>query len=125
MARNELLDIVDENDVIIGRDTRDNVHANGLLHREIHIWFVTPAGEIIFQHRGPNVETYPDLLDATVGGHVELGMSYNDTALKEMLEETGITTDIKNLHLLKKMRTRTVDSVTGRINNIFRAQYSY
>jgi isopentenyldiphosphate isomerase len=37
----EMLEIVDENDNVIGLETREKVHREGLLHREIHIWFVT------------------------------------------------------------------------------------
>jgi isopentenyldiphosphate isomerase len=125
MASNDLLDIVDENDSVIGPDTRENVHKKGLLHREIHIWFITPDGDMIFQHRAKDKDTYPDLLDATVGGHVDLGMSYEDTAIKEMKEETGIAATIGDLHLIKKLRTHSIDSVTGKINDVFRVQYGY
>lgn len=60
---------------------RENIHNQGLLHREIHVWFYTPKGEIIFQHRAKDKDTYPDLLDATVGGHVEINSDYENTAL--------------------------------------------
>lgn len=125
MGKEELLDIVDESDSIIGRDTRENVHKKGLLHREIHVWFITPEGKMIFQHREKDKDTYPDLLDATVGGHVDLGMDYEDTAVKEMLEETGVKATISDLHFLKKIRARTLDSVTNKINYAFRSQYAY
>lgn len=120
-----MLDIINENDEIIGQDTRENVHKLGLLHREIHIWFVTPDGNMIFQHRAKDKDTYPDLLDATVGGHVDQGMTYEESALKEMKEETGVRAKIEDLIVLKKIRNRSVDSVTGRINNVFRLQYGY
>jgi isopentenyldiphosphate isomerase len=102
-----ILDIVDENDRVIGQAARKEIHKKGLLHREIHVWFITPRGEIIFQHRAKDKDTFPDLLDATVGGHVEQGGSYEETALKEMKEETGIDGDLKDLH------------------NTIRAQYAY
>ena len=121
----EKLDVVDENDVVIGQETRNKIHKDGLLHREIHIWFVTPDGQMIFQHRAKDKDTYPDLLDATVGGHVDLGMSYEDTALKEMEEETGLKVNLSDLHFLKKMKRRSVDKITGKINNTFRVQYAY
>lgn len=121
----ELLEIIDENDVIIGLETRATVHSLGLLHREIHIWFITPQAEIIFQHRAKDKDTYPDKLDATVGGHVEPGMSYDQTAVKECLEETGVRISESDLVLLTKMRKRAVDEATGAINNTLRAQYAY
>lgn len=121
----EMLEVVDENDKVIGLETREKVHREGLLHREIHIWFITPEAEIVFQHRAKDKDTYPDKLDATVGGHVEPGISYDDTAIKECSEETGIDIDRSKLVLLTKMRKRAVDAATGAINNTLRAQYAY
>ena len=64
----EMLEVVNEQDIVIGLESRSMIHQKGLLHREIHIWFITPEGEIIFQHRAKTKDTYPDKLDATVGG---------------------------------------------------------
>lgn len=123
--KSDILDIVDENDVVIGQDTRTNIHAQGLLHREIHICFITPSGNMIFQHRAKDKDTYPNLLDATVGGHVEPGMTYEETAIKEMEEETGIRCKITDLHMIKKMKRRAADPLTNTINNSLRVQYAY
>jgi isopentenyldiphosphate isomerase len=121
----EMLEIVDENDNVIGLETREKVHREGLLHREIHIWFVTPNGDMVFQHRAKDKDTYPDKLDATVGGHVEPGMSYEETAIKECKEETEIDIDPSKLLFLVKMKTKTFDETTRKINNTIRAQYAY
>ena len=123
--KSEMLEVIDENDNVIGLETRDKIHKEGLLHREIHIWFITPRGEIIFQHRSKDKDTYPDTLDATVGGHVEPGMSYEETAIKECKEETGIDVDPKKLVFITKMRKKSFDEKTGKINNTIRCQYAY
>lgn len=120
-----MLEVVNENDEVVDLEPRSTIHEQGLLHREIHIWFITPRGEIIFQHRAKDKDTYPDKLDATVGGHVEPGMSYEETAVKECEEETGITVDPLKLVFLRKMRKRSHDSSTGKINNTIRSQYAY
>jgi isopentenyldiphosphate isomerase len=120
-----ILNIVDQDDRVIGLATRKEIHEKGLLHREIHVWFITPKGEIIFQHRAKDKDTYPDLLDATVGGHVEIGDNYEKTALKEMEEETGVHGNPQDIHLMKKFLKRSEDKVTGMINNTIRAQYAY
>lgn len=83
-AAAEMLDIVDENDVIVGQATRADIHARGLRHREINVLFITPDGQAIFQRRAGG------LLDAAVGGHVEIGQSYLDAAIMEVSEETGL-----------------------------------
>ncbi len=121
----EMLEVIDEQDNVIGLESRKKVHQDGLLHREIHIWFLTPKGEIIFQHRAKDKDTYPDKLDATVGGHVEPKMSYEETAVKECKEETGIDIDLNKLVFLTKMRKKSFDEVTGLTNNTIRSQYAY
>ena len=121
----EMLEIVDENDNVIGLETREKVHKEGLLHREIHIWFLTPNGDMVFQHRAKDKDTYPDKLDATVSGHVEPEMSYEETAVKECKEETGIDVDLSKLLFLTKMKRKSFDEITGKINNTIRAQYAY
>ena len=121
----ELLEVVNEKNEVIGLENRKKIHKEGLLHREIHIWFMTPDRKLIFQHRAKDKDTYPDKLDATVGGHVDPGMSYEVTALKEALEETGITLDPAKLKLVKTMPKKSFDEATGLTNNTLRAQYVY
>lgn len=124
-TKEDMLEVVDENDVVVDLKPRKEVHQNGLLHREIHVWFMTPDREIIFQHRAKDKDTYPDKLDATVGGHVDPGMSYDETAIKEGKEETGIDIDLTKLKLIKKFFRKSVDEATGLINNTIRSQYAY
>ena len=122
---NRKLNIVDENGKIIGEETRDTIHRLGLLHREIHVLFYTAFGEIIFQHRGRSKDTHPDLLAATVGGHVEIGLDFVDTAIKETEEETGIRVKKKELVFLKKLRTNSYDRITDKTNNTIRVVFAY
>ncbi|MFZ1019862.1 MAG: NUDIX domain-containing protein [Minisyncoccia bacterium] len=68
---------------------------------------------------------YPDKLDATVGGHVDPNMSYEETAVKECKEETGIDVDISKLVFLVKLRKKSFDEATGLTNNTIRGQYAY
>lgn len=125
MPDSKILNIINKADEVIGEASREEIHQEGLLHREIHVWFFTPTREIIFQHRAKDKDTYPDMLDATVGGHVEIGASYEETALKETAEETGIKLDLAKLKFIQKMPRRTVDEATRLINNTIRVQYAY
>lgn len=120
-----LLNIVDKNGIIIGIDTRENIHKQGLLHREIHIWFITPNEEVIFQQRSKNKDTAPNLLDATVGGHIEIGSDYLTTAILEAKEETGIDIRESDLELAAIVNTFSHNTKTGMINNALRATYFY
>ena len=123
MADQDLLDIVDDNDNVVGQATRKEIHEKGLQHREIHVWLVTPKREVIFQKRGPNKDTYPNLLDATVGGHVDAGKSRIETALQELEEETGLVRTADDLQFVNQDHSISHDPVTGAINNRIQSRY--
>jgi len=120
-----ILNIVNDNDEIIGQASRQEIHERGLLHREVNIYFITPDKEIIFQHRSLNKDTFPDLLDASVGGHVEIGDSYLETAVKEIFEETGLTVESGDLMPIKKLKKTVTDETSGKINNTFNYRFAY
>jgi 8-oxo-dGTP pyrophosphatase MutT (NUDIX family) len=125
MTKAEQLNIVNDNDEIIGVEDRIKIHKEGLLHREINVWFYTPEHELIFQHRAKDKDTYPDLLDATVGGHVDIGDDYLSAAVREVEEETGLEIKAEDLIPLKKLKLKTFDSVTHNVNNSFNMRYAY
>ncbi|MHB8903987.1 MAG: NUDIX hydrolase [Patescibacteria group bacterium] len=121
----EFLNIVSEDDKIIAPETRKKIHEEGLLHQEVHVYFITPEKEIIFQHRAKDKDTFPDLLDATVGGHVEIGQTYEETAIKETEEETGIKIDQPDLIFIDKIKNYLKDESTNKINYAFQSKYLY
>jgi isopentenyldiphosphate isomerase len=121
----QLLNVVDNTGNIIGEETRENVHGKGLLHREIHVLILDKDKKIVFQLRDKNKDTYPDLLDAAVGGHVELGDDFVTAAIKETEEETGIKVTESDLKLIRITKSRSQDSATGMTNNAMRAIYCY
>src|SRR3989344_8976137 len=125
MADSDILNIVNENDEIVGVAAREEIHKSGLPHREVHVWFYTPNGEVIFQHRAKDKDTFPDLLDATVGGHVEIGDSYEQAAVKETKEETGIEIKVSDLILINKIKKYSEDKSADKINNVFNSRYAY
>lgn len=119
-----ILDVVNENDEIVGSAPRSQIHKEGLLHREIHVWFVTPDRKVIFQKRAPKPPLRMIIgLDATIGGHVELGQSYYDAALMEVAEEAGIDTTVHPISLYKKYRVSEVFPQYDITNNVFREVY--
>ena len=123
--KNNLLNIVNKQSKIIGQASREEIHAKGLLHQEVHVWFYTPKQEIIFQLRSKNKDTWPDKLDASVGGHVEIGQSYEQAAIREVKEETGLDIKISDLNLISIMKHKSFDTSTNKINNTLRAIYAY
>ena len=89
----EKIDVVDGNDNVVGESTREEAHAKGLLHRIVHVIIRNSKGEILLQKRSKNdgIGNW----DASVGGHVDTGESYEQAAKREMMEEVGISVPIK------------------------------
>lgn len=121
----EFLNIVDDDDSIIGIEDRAVIHEKGLLHREVHVHFVTSDNQVIFQRRAKDKDIYPNVLSDAVGGHVEIGDSYIETAIKEALEETGVNLTENDLIVLHKAKICAVDAVTKKINHAFQQEFVY
>lgn len=85
----EYVDIVDENDRVIGVDTRENVHHNHQIHRGIHVFVVNTKGELLLQKRSLLKKDRPGYYDASVGAQVRSGETYDQAATRESMEELG------------------------------------
>jgi len=123
--KNTLFEIVNDNDEIIGLEEMENIWRDGFRIRTSCVWFFTPKGDLIFQRRGKNNAVLPDLLDSTVGGKVEPGATYEETAIVEGIEETGIVIEKGKLIPLRKVKRDFVDHITNSIIKNFSMQYGY
>ncbi|MBX9395803.1 NUDIX domain-containing protein [Streptomyces sp. TRM72054] len=90
-AADEILDIVDEHDQVIGRLPRGEVYARGLRHRCVFIQARDADGHVFVHRRTPTKLVFPSLYDMFVGGVVGAGESYDDAALREAEEELGVS----------------------------------
>ena|SRR3989338_1572919 len=89
--QNELFDIVDENDKVIGQATRGEVHRNkNLIHRSIGVCVFNSQGEMYLQKRSSTKDTDPGKWTIACSGHVLSGDSYQVTAVRELKEELGV-----------------------------------
>lgn len=87
----ELLTQVDENNKIIGPIGRKLAHETpGICYRTVYVLVKNAKDEYLFQKRSPTKDLYPNCWDLSVGGHVDWGDSYIDTAAREINEELGI-----------------------------------
>jgi 8-oxo-dGTP pyrophosphatase MutT (NUDIX family) len=86
----EILDIVDENDQVIGQSPRGRAYAEGLRHRCVFIQARDAADRLFVHRRTPTKLVFPSLYDMWVGGVVGAGESYDDAALREAEEELGV-----------------------------------
>lgn len=125
MSKTQKLNIIDEDNNIVGEDSRENIHRKGLLHREIHVWIYNKKGEILLQKRSMTKDTYPGLLDASVDGHLDLNDDYDKAAIREFEEEIGIKISKNDLTYITKIRKKSYDKITGMTNNVIRAVYAY
>ncbi len=88
----ELFDLVDESDHVVGSTERSRVHGDpALIHRVAHVLLFNRKGELFLQKRSRNKDVQPGRWDTSVGGHVDRGETYFDAAVREMAEELGIT----------------------------------
>lgn len=100
-AADELLDIVDENDRVIGQSSRGEAYTLGLRHRCVCVQVRDSAGRIFVHRRTPTKLIFPSLHDMFVGGVVGAGESYDDAALREAEEELGVSGLPKPSYLFK------------------------
>ena len=87
----EILDIVDENDQVIGQSPRGEAYAKGLRHRCVFIQARDAEGRLFVHRRTPTKLVFPSLYDMWVGGVVGAGESYDEAALREAEEELGVS----------------------------------
>ena len=91
----EYLDIYDENQNYLGKETRDNVHHNALWHKTVHCWLYDKDGNIYFQIRHDSGTFY-----TTASGHVLAGETVKEAFGREIKEEIGIILDYEKADLV-------------------------
>lgn len=90
LVSQEMLDVVDAEDKVIGVRARGEVHSLGLMHRSVHILVFNSEGELFLQKRSQSKDSNPGLWDSSAAGHLECGENYADCASRELAEELSI-----------------------------------
>ncbi|MFE7613247.1 NUDIX hydrolase [Streptomyces celluloflavus] len=86
----EILDVVDEHDQVVGQAPRGEAYARRLRTRCAFV-LVRDAADRIFVHRRTAQKlVFPAHYDMFVGGVVGAGESYDEAALREAEEELGV-----------------------------------
>ncbi len=85
------VDVVNEQDEVIGKATKEECHAKSLLHRgSIILLFKDDSyTELLLFKRGMKTPLSPGKIGLP-GGHVDLGESYLDAAKRELQEEAFV-----------------------------------
>lgn len=115
MSNNEeILDLVDENDQVIGTILREQANiltrsnVRGYL-RASDMFLVNSKGEFWVPKRTAHKKLFPNGLDFSVGGHVETGEDYLTTILRETEEEINLrlkTEDVILIDIQRQDKTR-------------------
>ncbi|WNO75517.1 NUDIX hydrolase [Streptomyces sp. AM8-1-1] len=90
-SADEILDIVDASDRVVGQARRGDAYARGLRHRCVFIQARDAQGRVFVHRRTPTKLVFPSLYDMFVGGVVGAGEAYDDAALREAEEELGVS----------------------------------
>ena len=86
----EIFDVVDECDRVVGQAPRSVVHARKLLHRAVHIFVFNSRRELLLQKRSALKDEYPLCYTSSASGHLSAGESYETAAPRELEEELGL-----------------------------------
>jgi isopentenyl-diphosphate delta-isomerase len=90
-APQELIDVVDENDQVLGVATRELIYEHHARKRVVNVFVYNPfTQKFAFQQRGANVKWQPMHIGASACGHVQSGESYRLAAIRETKEEVGL-----------------------------------
>jgi isopentenyldiphosphate isomerase len=86
----EIMDIVDENDNVIGQEKRSFIRKKNLLHRGCAVMVFNSKGEVLVHKRSKDKDLYPSCWDFVLGGGVDSGETYEEATLREAFEEAGV-----------------------------------
>lgn len=104
----EILDIVNENDEVIGQIAKSDLYKKGLNNfRVINSFLINNKNEVWIPRRSATKKLFPSCLDASVGGHVSSGESYNQAFERELEEELNIKLSTVKYKLLSKLNPLT------------------
>ena len=97
--------VIDENDKVIRKASREECHSNrSLIHRSVYIFVINGKGEVFLQKRSIYKDFYPGYYTGSATGHVDYGEEYDEAARRELKEELGLTAP---LHRLGKVKSFT------------------
>lgn len=86
----EIFDVVNDRDEVIGKAPRAEVHRRKLKHRAVHVLVFNSRGELFLQKRSMLKDCFPGAWDSSASGHLDQGEHYDACAVREVHEELGV-----------------------------------
>lgn len=112
--KDEMLTIVDVEDNAIGKAPFSEVISKKLITRSSNIFILNSQGKIFVHKRNKNLNIYGGFWDVKVGGYVSYPESYEEAAVRELREETGINLTADKLEFLFRAKFRSNVHKTNR-----------
>jgi len=105
----EIFDVVNERDEVIGQKPRNEVHRLGLMHRATHVLVFNSRGQVFLQKRSMQKDRQPGVWDSSTSGHLDRGEDYDACALRELREEIGLRLEAPPERLFKLPASQETD----------------
>ena len=86
----EIFDVVNQRDEVVGQAPRSEVHRGKLNHRAVHVLVFNGRGELFLQKRSRTKDCFPGAWDSSASGHLARGEDYDRCAVREVGEELGV-----------------------------------
>ena len=93
----EIFDVCDPEDRVIGQAPRSQVHREKLLHRAAHVFVFNSRDELLVQVRSATKDEFPNCYTSSASGHLSTGEDYLESAQRELAEEIGIVAPLEFL----------------------------
>lgn len=123
----EPVNVVDEDDNIIGLESRGLCHSLGLRHEAVFVFFISPDGKMLLQRNRAGFDDEPDLLDVPVECHVGANEDMGACAIRKIKEKFKFKPEIGRLKLIGSYNRNTPASLSNprEINNERRFLFKY
>jgi 16S rRNA (adenine1518-N6/adenine1519-N6)-dimethyltransferase len=93
----EIFDVCDAENRVIGQAPRSVVHRDHLLHRAVHVFVFNSREELLVQVRSATKDEFPLCYTSSASGHLSAGEDYLESAERELKEEIGLTAPLEFL----------------------------
>ena len=109
----EIIDILNENDGSKTGQTilKSEAHKNGIFHDTIHLFIINKdKNKVLLQKRCEDKKLFPNLWDASVGGHVSSGEKPIESLKREMQEELGLNIEEYEVIYINRLKESLEDN---------------
>jgi isopentenyl-diphosphate Delta-isomerase len=84
------LEVVNKKLKTIKKETYDNIHKFGLLHKAVHILIINNVGKIFVRQRALSKKNYPGYYSTSVGAHLLPGQNFREAAKINLIKFFGL-----------------------------------